>query len=153
MRIRTTAFATALLVAGAAAPGASAEAAGEAPQFVGLADGQNVTSPLTIRFTTPGAVMTGHDVSGMQGMAGTHAAGHVHLVIDAPTPKPGESVPSDGRHRHLMHGEQKTILQLKPGDHTLQLVLAGADHRVATPVIASERITIHVTPSPARPAS
>ena len=35
-------------------------------------------------------------------------------------------------------------LHLLPGDHSLQLVLAGADHHVGNPPITSVKIIIHV---------
>jgi hypothetical protein len=34
----------------------------------------------------------------------------------------------DEKHIHLMHGETKTVLNLTPGKHTLQLIVGGEDH-------------------------
>jgi Domain of unknown function (DUF4399) len=127
-----------LLVTAAAALAASVA---PAPQFVEPADGATVTSPLVIRFriadaeTGPGA---------MKPMPGMTAAPHVHLIVDSPPPDPGAMVPSDSRHRHFLHGERQTTLPLPPCDHTLQLVIAAANHRIGTPPVASQRITVHI---------
>ena len=138
--LNSPASAVAMLLVTAAA----ALAAGVAPappQFVEPADGATVTSPLVIRFRLADAE-TG--AGAMKRMQGPGAEPHVHLVVDSPPAEPGALVPSDGRHRHFMHGERQTTLQLQPGDHTLQLVIAGANHRIGTPPVASERITVHV---------
>ncbi len=129
-----------------AAVAALAAEAPTPPQFVEPANGAAVTSPLTLRFRLAEEAAHAGAMRGgaMKGMPAMGAAPHVHLIVDAPLPEPGAMVPADGRHRHLMHGERQTVLQLKPGDHTLQLVLAAANHRVGTPPIASEKITVHV---------
>jgi hypothetical protein len=131
--------ATAFLVTAAATLAAGMAPA--PPQFVEPADGATVTGPLVVRFRLADAEMGAGAMKPMPGMA---AEPHVHLVVDSPPPEPGAMVPSDGRHRHFLHGERQTILQLPPGDHTLQLVIAGANHRIGTPPVASERITVHV---------
>ncbi len=151
MKLRSLGLRRSTLVLGAAIPlgTAAVTLAAEAPsppQFVEPANGATVTSPLTLRFRLAEEAAGAGAMKGgtMKGMPGMSAAPHVHLIVDAPLPEPGAMVPADGRHRHLMHGERRTVLQLKPGDHTLQLVLAAANHRVGTPPIASEKITVHV---------
>jgi hypothetical protein len=76
--------------------------------------------------------------------ATTTPLGHLHLIIDAPLPPAGQMVPMDSRHIHFSHGESQATLHLVPGDHSLQLVLAGADHHVGNPPVASAKIIIHV---------
>jgi hypothetical protein len=75
--------------------------------------------------------------------------GHHHLLIDAPLPT-GEdliySIPDDENHRHFGKGQTETILELAPGTHTLQLLLGDHSHIPHDPVIASEVITIMVSP-------
>jgi hypothetical protein len=136
-----------LLALSAIAPGLAAEAP-QIPQFVGLTDGSTVTSPFTVRFRLSGAgsdTVSHQVMAGMSGMAGRR---HVHLVIDAPLPSSGEAIPVDAKHRHLMHGERQVTLRLPPGDHTLQLVLAGSNHKVDNPPAASGKITVHVVGKP-----
>lgn len=113
--------------------------------FVNLADGDTVTSPVTVVF-------------GLSGMgvapAGTEKdnTGHHHLLIDRPPLGQGEDgadelsngLPADDNHRHFGGGQTETTLDLAPGAHTLQLVLGDYGHVPhATPVV-SEVITIAV---------
>src|SRR6266704_2018727 len=140
LRRSTLALGAAMLLGTAAGTLATAARAAEAPappQFVEPANSATVTSPLTLRFRLAEEAAHAGAMRGgaMKGMPAMGAAPHVHLIVDAPLPEPGAMVPADGRHRHLMHGERQTVLQLKPGDHTLQLVLAAANHRVGTPPI------------------
>ncbi len=116
---------------------ADAPSAG-APQFSNLRDGDTVSDPVVVQLNA-GSGMTDQSAQGMP-------MGHVHLIIDSPMPEAGHLVPMDAHHIHLMHGESETTLQLDPGDHTLQLVFAGPGHKVGTPPVASDRITIHVVP-------
>jgi hypothetical protein len=119
------------------------------PQFIEPIDGATVKIPLVVRFRVPEAEPAAGAMKGMHGMSGDP---DVHLIIDSPLPEPGAMVPADGRHRHLLRGERQTMLQLTPGAHTLQLVLAGANHRVGTPPIASDKITVHVPTKSNMPA-
>jgi hypothetical protein len=110
------------------------------PQFTNFKDGDTVSNPIIVRFASAGATMR-HD---MGHTATTTALGHLHLIIDAPLPAAGQTVPMDSRHIHFLHGETQATLHLLPGDHSLQLVLAGADHHVGNPPITSAKIIIHV---------
>ena len=110
------------------------------PQFTNFKDGDAVSNPVIVRFTSAGATMRDN----MGHTATTMPLGHLHLIIDAPVPAAGQMVPMDSRHIHLLHGETQATLHLLPGDHTLQLVLAGTDHHVGNPPITSAKIIIHV---------
>ena len=114
-----------------------------APQLLEPLDGAVVTNPVRVRV----AVAPPHAQHG----GGT--AGHLHLVIDAPVPPPGSTMPSDAKHRHLMHGEAEVRLTLPPGRHTLQLVAGTAGHRIGNPAVVSPRITIEVAADAQRPGS
>ena len=100
-------------------------------------DGERVTSPVTIKF-------------GLRGMeiapAGTEKAntGHHHLIIDAPLPPFDEPIPSDENYRHFGGGQTEVTLELGPGNHTLQLILADHNHIPHEPVIKSGRVIITV---------
>lgn len=91
-----------------------------------------------------------HVVFGLQGMGVAPAGvdmpdtGHHHLIVDAPPPNSGESIPADAQHLHFGHGQTETLLTLPPGKHTLQLVLADANHIPFDPPVMSKRITITV---------
>ncbi|MBK1838504.1 DUF4399 domain-containing protein [Azospirillum sp. YIM B02556] len=70
--------------------------------------------------------------------------GHHHLLIDTDLKTFDEPIPSDKQHLHFGKGQTETILELPPGRHTLQLVLADADHVPHDPPIMSKKITITV---------
>lgn len=105
--------------------------------IISPADGATVEGPVTVRF-------------GLKGMGVAPAGvarpdtGHHHLVVDAPTPSLDGPLPADARHIHFGGGQTETTLELAPGTHTLQLVLADKDHVPHDPPLVSERITITV---------
>ena len=71
--------------------------------------------------------------------------GHHHLLIDVDTlPAAGMPIPTDDKHRHFGGGQTETTLELAPGRHTLQLLLADHAHTPHNPPVVSERITITV---------
>lgn len=100
-------------------------------------NGVTVRGPVTVRF-------------GLSGMgvapAGTVAenTGHHHLIIDSPLPAMDQPLPKDDTHLHFGKGQTETVLTLKPGKHTLQLVLGDANHIPHDPPVVSEKITIWV---------
>lgn len=112
--------------------------------FISPQDGQRVRSPITVRF-------------GLQGMgvapAGTTitGTGHHHLLLDTPLPPLDAPIPKDDHHRHFGGGQTEAVLTLKPGQHTLQLLLGDGGHMPHKPAVASRRITIFVVPDPAFP--
>jgi hypothetical protein len=75
----------------------------------------------------------------------TPGAGHHHLLVDVSNPPdPNEPIPSDKNHLHFGGGQTETRLELAPGDHTLQLVLGDAEHRMFKPPVVSKKIRITV---------
>lgn len=113
--------------------------------FIGLEDGATVTGPVTLHF-------------GLSGMgvapAGTDLAdtGHHHLLIGRAPMGEGPDgadewlygLPADDNHRHFGGGQTQVTLDLEPGEHTLQLVLADMNHVPHDPPVYSEVITIAV---------
>ena len=98
--------------------------AGETPSpegakayFIDLNDGDNVKSPLLIRF----------GLTEQMGIAPALAdwpdTGHFHLIIDSKTPNPNR--PISNKHLHLHKGQTESILELKQGRHTLQIVMGS----------------------------
>jgi hypothetical protein len=70
--------------------------------------------------------------------------GHHHLVIDAELPPMDEPVPFDKNHMHFGAGQTEARLELPPGKHTIQMLLADHEHMPHDPPVASKRITIIV---------
>ena len=137
--IRSMILTMALILAGPALAADRAPAPmGAAVYFITPADGETVTSPVTVRF-------------GLEGMGVAPAGidkpntGHHHLLIDAPDLPPlDEPIPADDHHKHFGGGQTETTIDLPPGTHTLQLLLADQNHISFNPPLMSERITITV---------
>lgn len=70
--------------------------------------------------------------------------GHHHLLIDTDLPPLDEEIPSDRNHVHFGAGQTETMLELPPGTHTLQLLMADHDHVPHNPPVYSKKITIYV---------
>lgn len=105
--------------------------------FISPADGETVSSPVTVRF---GLGAMGVAPAGTQ-KAGT---GHHHLIVDADLPPIDLPVPKSENYRHFGAGQTEVSLDLAPGEHTLQLLLADHIHMPHDPPVASKRITIRV---------
>lgn len=113
--------------------------------FETVEDGATVSSPLSLSFGVRGKMIA---PAGME----KQNSGHFVLLIDRPPfwedpSRPNEAIlplPSDANHRLFTGGQREVVLELSPGPHTLQLVLAdsyGVPHR---PPIVSDRIGITV---------
>lgn len=134
-----------LALAGGTLAGETPSAPDAKVYFVNLQNGATVSAPVTIIF-------------GLSGMgvapAGTdkEKTGHHHLFIDRPPLGEGEdgadevdyNIPADENHVHFGGGQTEMTLDLAPGPHTLQLVLADKDHIPHNPPIVSEVIEIIV---------
>lgn len=73
--------------------------------------------------------------------------GHHHLLINTEAPDGRDlkhPLPKDKNNRHFGGGETETVIELEPGEHTLQLILADHNHIPHDPVVMSEVITITV---------
>jgi len=115
----------------------TASTPGATVYVIGLENGATVSSPLVVRFGLRGmgVAPAGVDLPG---------TGHHHLVIDAPTPPLDVPLPADDHHRHFGGGQTEVELELPPGEHTLQLVLADKIHLAHEPPVLSEVIKIRV---------
>jgi Domain of unknown function (DUF4399) len=131
--------------AGMARAGETPSAPGAKVFFVDLKNGDAVTSPLKVMF----------GLSGMEiAPAGTDTAntGHHHLLIDRPAIGKGAdgaeefnaNILSDENNVHYGKGQSEAMLELKPGEHTLQLVFGDKDHIPHNLPVASDVITITV---------
>jgi hypothetical protein len=105
--------------------------------FIEPVDGATVTSPVTVRFGLAGMGVAPAGVP-------FEKTGHHHLVIDAELPPMDAAFPKDERHLHFGGGQTETVVELSPGEHTLQLVLGDHNHVPHEPPVISERISIRV---------
>ena len=73
-----------------------------------------------------------------------NGTGHHHLIIDADLPNLTQPIQADKNHVHFGKGQTEVRLALKPGPHTLQLLLGDYRHIPHSPPIYSRKITIVV---------
>ncbi len=100
--------------------------------------GDVVTSPVTVVFGLKGM---GVAPAGVQ----NENTGHHHLLIDVDVPTDlTQPIAADEHHKHFGGGQTEVSLELTPGKHTLQLLLADFSHVPHDPVVTSEKITITV---------
>jgi hypothetical protein len=136
---RVVALALIVSLAGAAAAQIkrTPSPAGAEVYFIAPRDGETLSGPVTVKF-------------GLKGMGVAPAGiafentGHHHLIIDAATPPLDAPIPADARHVHFGKGQTETTLELKPGKHTLQLLLGDQLHVPHEPAVKSQKITITV---------
>jgi hypothetical protein len=76
--------------------------------------------------------------------------GHHHLLINRPpfgeadTDEAAFGIVADENHRHFGGGQTEVTLDLEPGTHTLQLVLADHNHVPHDPPVISDVLDITV---------
>jgi len=136
----------ALAPAGAQTPASTAAAAlprtpapgGAEVYIISPKDGAVVHNPVLVQF-------------GLKGMGIAPAGikfdntGHHHLLIDtAPPADAGAPLPATDKIVHFGKGQTETTLNLTPGKHTLQLLLADLNHVPHSPPVISPKITITV---------
>ena len=73
-----------------------------------------------------------------------NGTGHHHLIIDHDLPNMNQPIQSDMNHVYFGKGQTEVRLALKPGPHTLQLLLGDYRHIPHSPPIYSRKITIVV---------
>ena len=116
----------------------------ETEQEVELADSQGIgiTNPIKIVFglTGMGVAPAGVDAEN---------TGHHHLLIDADE-LPAEGEPMGDDVFHFDAGETEALLELQPGEHTLQLILGDKNHIPHSPIVSSEKITVTVVETPSQ---
>jgi hypothetical protein len=72
-------------------------------------------------------------------------SGHHHLLIDTELPPLDEPIPNDFNHLQFGAGQTEAQVTLKPGPHTLQLLLGDKDHIPYNPPVMSSRIRVIVS--------
>ena len=104
------------------------------------ADGETVTSPVTVRFGLRGL---GVAPAGIQ----FPESGHHHVLIDVgedDMPSFDLPLPTTDQVVHFGLGQTEAQVTLEPGQHTLQLVVGDHLHTPHMPPIVSEVITVTV---------
>ena len=105
--------------------------------FISPADGDTVSSPVSIEFGISGmSVVPAGD--------STPNSGHHHLIINADLPDLGMPIPANANYLHFGDGSTATEIALEPGQHTLQMLLGDHLHIPHDPPLMSEPITITV---------
>ena len=105
--------------------------------FINLEDGDRVESPFLIQF-------------GLSGMgiapAGTDRSntGHHHLLINVDDIDLSKPIPSSSNHIHFGGGQTESLVDLMPGNYSIQLVLGDMTHTPHNPPIISQRVNITV---------
>ena len=101
-------------------------------------DGEEVSSPVEVFF-------------GLQGMGIAPAGinfpntGHHHLLIDLDQlPDLKSGIPADAQHLHFGKGQTQALIELDPGEHSLQLLLGDWMHVPHETPVVSEKIKILV---------
>lgn len=131
------------LILGLTTPTAMADATRtKAPEgakvyFIEPANGATVASPVTVKFGLTGM---GVAPAGIE----KEKTGHHHILIDTKLADPSAPLPADDNHKHFGGGQTETKLELKPGTHTLQLLVGDHNHVPHDPPITSDVITITV---------
>jgi len=111
--------------------------AGAKVYFLEPKDGATVKAPVKVVFGLAGM---GVAPAGVQ----TDKTGHHHLLIDVPKVDLRAPLPASEQVVHFGGGQTETSVELKPGKHTLQLVLGDWKHQPHSPPVLSETITITV---------
>ena len=141
MTIRNIIFAAAIALFCAPLSTHAADAPKQAPHafFVDIKNGNTVTSPVKIKF----------GIDGMEiAPAGTDKpnTGHFHLLIDTSLTAEQKKlpIPKDDQHLHFGKGQTEATVDLKPGKHTLQIVMGDGNHMLHNPSVMSDIITVTV---------
>src|SRR6476659_596322 len=127
--------------------GPTPSAPGAEVYFIDLQDGTTVPPNLKIYFglRNIGVAPAGSD---------RENSGHHHLLIDTELPPLDQPIPNDFNHLHFGAGQTETEITLKPGSHTLQLLMGDKDHIPHTPPVMSPLVRVRVVdPSARKPAT
>ncbi|GAB3029627.1 DUF4399 domain-containing protein [Natronobiforma cellulositropha] len=104
--------------------------------FVSPADGDEVTSPVSLEMETDGVVIE----PAAEGQNDGH--GHFHVLVDVDCLEPGEYIPFEDGYNHFGDGSLEGELDLEPGTYDLCLQVADGGHYAYA---LTDEITITVT--------
>lgn len=124
-------------------PAASAIRAKSAPGarvfIIEPKEGATLSNPVTVKFGAEGIAVA-------KAADGVHDnSGHHHILLDLnEAPAFDQVLPSNEHVLHYGQGQTEATIELTPGSHTLQLLLAGGNHIPHDPPVMSDKITITV---------
>lgn len=102
-------------------------------------NGATVSSPITVKFGAEGVELA-KAADGVK-----ENSGHHHLLVDmTELPPMNQPLPSNEHILHFGQAQTETSIELKPGKHTLQLLLGDGKHVPLNPPVLSKKITITV---------
>jgi hypothetical protein len=115
-------------------------ASGTEVYFVDLKNGDTVPEKFKIHFglKNMGVAPAGSNLPN---------SGHHHLLIDTYLPPLNRPIPNDFNHLHFGAGQTETNVTLKPGKHSLQLLLGDKNHVPHLPPVMSQVIFVNVVPA------
>ena len=105
--------------------------------FINLEDGDEVESPFLIQF---GLSKMGIAPAGID----RENTGHHHLLINVKDLDFSKPIPASKNHIHFGGGQTESLVELPPGDYSLQLVLGDMTHTPHKPPVVSKQINITV---------
>lgn len=105
--------------------------------IISPANGAVVSSPVTVMFGLSGAGVAPAGIDKKN-------TGHHHLIIDAATPSMDKGIGKSANLKHFGGGQTQATISLKPGKHTLQLLLGDKSHVPHNPPVVSKTIEITV---------
>lgn len=109
--------------------------------FENIRDGDVVSSPFLVKFAIEGFGIIPAGTTGKE----RHTGGHYHLLINVrQLPELDKEIPRDQNHLHFDMGETEAVLNLPPGQHSLQLLLGDEQHEPQEPALYSNKIIITV---------
>jgi hypothetical protein len=102
-------------------------------------DGETMQSPVRVQFGLSGM---GVAPAGVE----RENTGHHHLLIDVDPAQMSmdDPIPADDAHAHFGNGQTEVVIDLRPGIHTLRLLLADAFHIPHDPPVMSAPVRITV---------
>ena len=105
--------------------------------FINLEDGDRVESPFLIQFglSNMGVAPAGTDRKN---------TGHHHLLINVNDIDLTRPIPSSSNHIHFGGGQTESLVELSPGNYSMQLVLGDMTHTPHKHPIISKKINITV---------
>jgi hypothetical protein len=115
----------------------SASAPGATVFIISPVNGATVSSPVNVKFGVSGIAIT---PAGEQ----RDNSGHHHLIVDADIPQANRPIENSQNHLHFGKGQTETLLELTPGQHTLQLELGDYMHFPHEPPVVSKLVVITV---------